>query len=99
MKGKIELSDETKTVLRMMADSTTSIGVRGAYSAQVLWDIGIKNVRIVGCPTAFRRNNPYLKIQLPSLDKIRPQASRFAARSPRPMRRTSSSISPSTAIW
>ncbi len=71
VKGKIELSDETKTVLRMMADSTTSIGVRGAYSAQVLWDIGIKNVRIVGCPTAFRRNNPDLNIQLPSLDKIR----------------------------
>jgi len=71
VKGKIELSDETKTVLRMMADSTTSIGVRGAYSAQVLWDIGIRNVRIVGCPTAFRRNNPDLNIQLPSLDKIR----------------------------
>jgi polysaccharide pyruvyl transferase WcaK-like protein len=71
VKGKIELSEETKTVLRMMADSTTSIGVRGAYSAQVLWDIGIRNVRIVGCPTAFRRNNPDLNIKLPSLDKIR----------------------------
>ncbi|RDI58812.1 polysaccharide pyruvyl transferase family protein [Microvirga subterranea] len=71
VKGKIELSDETKTVLRMMADSTTSIGVRGAYSAQVLWDIGIKNVRIVGCPTAFRRNNPDLEIKLPPLDAIR----------------------------
>jgi polysaccharide pyruvyl transferase WcaK-like protein len=71
VKGKIELSDETKTVLRMMADSTASIGVRGAYSAQVLWDIGIRNVRIVGCPTAFRRNNPNLNIQLPPLDAIR----------------------------
>ncbi|AWM86373.1 polysaccharide pyruvyl transferase family protein [Microvirga sp. 17 mud 1-3] len=71
VKGKIELSEETKTVLRMMADSTTSIGVRGTYSAQVLWDIGIRNVRIIGCPTAFRRNNPNLSIQLPSLDKVR----------------------------
>ncbi|MBF9233872.1 polysaccharide pyruvyl transferase family protein [Microvirga alba] len=71
VKGKIELSEETKTVLRMMADSTTSIGVRGAYSAQVLWDIGIRNVRIVGCPTAFRRNNPNMTIQLPALDKVR----------------------------
>ena len=67
VKGKIELSEDTKTVLRMMADSTTSIGVRGAYSAQVLWDLGIKNIRIVGCPTAFRRNNPDLNIQLPPL--------------------------------
>lgn len=71
VKGKLELSEETKTVLRMMADSTTSIGVRGTYSAQVLWDIGIRNVRIIGCPTAFRRNNPNMKIQLPSLDKVR----------------------------
>ncbi|MGO4571234.1 polysaccharide pyruvyl transferase family protein [Microvirga sp. 2TAF3] len=71
VKGKIELSEETKTVLRMMADSTTSIGVRGTYSAQVLWDIGIRNVRIVGCPTAFRRNNPNMTIQLPALDKVR----------------------------
>ncbi|KAB0266615.1 polysaccharide pyruvyl transferase family protein [Microvirga brassicacearum] len=71
VKGKIELSAETKTVLRMMADSTTSIGVRGAYSAQVLWDIGIKNVRIVGCPTAFRRNDPNMAIKLPPLEKVR----------------------------
>ncbi|WP_445501382.1 polysaccharide pyruvyl transferase family protein [Microvirga sp. G4-2] len=71
VKGKIEISDETKAVLRLMADSTTSIGVRGAYSAQVLWDLGIKNVRIVGCPTAFRRNNPDLEIKLPALDKVR----------------------------
>lgn len=71
VKGKLELSEQTKTVLRLMADSTTSIGVRGAYSAQVLWDLGIKNVRIVGCPTAFRRNNPELEIKLPRLDAIR----------------------------
>jgi polysaccharide pyruvyl transferase WcaK-like protein len=71
VKGKLELSEETKTMLRLMADSTASIGVRGAYSAQVLWDLGIKNVRIVGCPTAFRRNNPDLEIKLPTLDQIK----------------------------
>ncbi|MDJ1159979.1 polysaccharide pyruvyl transferase family protein [Chelatococcus sp. SYSU_G07232] len=71
VKGKLELSDETKTVLRMMADSTTSIGVRGTYSAQVLWDIGIRNVRIVGCPTAFRRNDPNLAIKLPRLEEVK----------------------------
>jgi hypothetical protein len=71
VKGKLELSDQTKTMLRLMADSTTSIGVRGTYSAQVLWDLGIKNIRIVGCPTAFRRNNPDLNIQLPPLGKVK----------------------------
>ncbi|OSQ48480.1 polysaccharide pyruvyl transferase family protein [Thalassospira alkalitolerans] len=71
VKGKINLSEQTKTVLHMMADSTTSIGVRGAYTAQVLWDIGIRNVRIVGCPTAFRSNNPDMRITLPELDTVK----------------------------
>ncbi|WP_417815067.1 polysaccharide pyruvyl transferase family protein [Thalassospira alkalitolerans] len=71
VKGRINLSEQTKTVLHMMADSTTSIGVRGAYTAQVLWDIGIRNVRIVGCPTAFRSNNPDMRITLPELDTVK----------------------------
>ena len=71
VKGKLELSEQSKLMLRLMADSTTSVGVRGAYSAQVLWDLGIKNVRIVGCPTAFRRNNPNLEIRLRPLEQIK----------------------------
>ncbi len=71
VKGKLELSEQSKLMLRLMADSTTSVGVRGAYSAQVLWDLGIKNVRIVGCPTAFRRNNPNLEIKLRPLEQVK----------------------------
>jgi hypothetical protein len=70
-KGKIQLSDQTQELLHLMADSTTSIGVRGAYTAEVLGDIGIHNTRIIGCPTAFRRNDPELRIKLPPLDSIR----------------------------
>ena len=69
-RGPLTLSDETKRVMRLIADSTTSVGVRGAYTAEVLWNIGIKNVRIVGCPTAFRRKNPELRIDLPPLDTV-----------------------------
>jgi hypothetical protein len=54
----------------MIADSTVSVGVRGAYTAQVLNDIGIQNVRIIGCPTAFRRNNQHLRIKLPPLEEV-----------------------------
>ncbi len=71
VKGQLELSEETKTVLRVIADSTVSVGVRGAYSAQVLGDIGIHNVRIIGCPTAFRRNDPDMRVKLPALDNVR----------------------------
>jgi hypothetical protein len=71
VKGKLTLSKESKTAFRIMADSTASLGVRGAYSAQVLWDIGVRNVRIVGCPTAFRNNDPYLSITLPKLEDVK----------------------------
>ncbi|KAB2670547.1 polysaccharide pyruvyl transferase family protein [Ochrobactrum sp. LMG 5442] len=70
VRGEIQLSEETKAVLRIIADSTTSIGVRGAYTAQVLNDIGIRNVRVIGCPTAFRRNNQHLRIKLPPLENV-----------------------------
>lgn len=69
--GTLELSDQTKTVLRLMADSTASLGVRGAYSAEIMNGIGIKNVRIIGCPTAFRANKPDLSIKLPPLEEVK----------------------------
>ncbi|MBN9451226.1 MAG: polysaccharide pyruvyl transferase family protein [Bosea sp.] len=69
--GKLELSEDTRTVLKLISDSTASLGVRGTYSAEVLNDLGIRNVRIIGCPTAFRNNRPDLAIRLPPLDQIR----------------------------
>src|SRR5512134_1032472 len=66
----LTLSAETRKVLRLIAGSTASIGVRGAYTAEVLKSIGIENTRIVGCPTAFRRNDPDLRIDLPPLDTV-----------------------------
>ncbi|MGO4403525.1 polysaccharide pyruvyl transferase family protein [Bosea sp. RAF48] len=69
--GKLELSEDTKTVLKLISDSTASLGVRGAYSAEVLNNLGIHNVRIIGCPTAFRNNNPDLAIRLPALDQVK----------------------------
>ncbi len=70
-KGTLELSDQTKEVMRAMADHCVTMGVRGIYTADVLWSIGVKNVRIIGCPTLYRRNNPENRIQLPSLDTVK----------------------------
>jgi len=69
--GDLQLSEDTKTVMRLIADSTASMGVRGAYSAEVMHGLGIRNVRIIGCPTAFRANKPDLRIKLPPLDQVR----------------------------
>jgi hypothetical protein len=47
------------------------MGVRGSYTADVLWQIGIKNVRVIGCPTLFRHRDPDLRIDLAPLDSVR----------------------------
>src|SRR4029079_13585580 len=65
--GPLVLSDQTKDVLRAIADHCVALGVRGAYTAQVLWDIGVKNSRIIGCPTMFRHRNPDLRAAMPPL--------------------------------
>ena len=69
-RGKLALSTAGQRIWQIIADHSTSLGVRGAYTAEVLWDMGIRNVRIVGCPTAFRNNDPDLRIDLPPLEKV-----------------------------
>ena len=70
-KGPLVLNEATKRVLAMIAERSVSLGVRGAYTADVLWSLGIRNARIVGCPTVFRNNDPGLRIDLPPLEAIR----------------------------
>jgi hypothetical protein len=70
-KGELQLSEATRRVLALIADRSESIGVRGNYTADVLWQLGIRNTRIIGCPTAFRRNDPDLRIDLPPLDQVK----------------------------
>ena len=65
------LSEETKRVMACMADRAASVGVRGAFTAEVLNDHGIKNVDIIGCPSFMRHNNPDLRIDLGPLESIR----------------------------
>lgn len=69
--GPLILSEQTKEVMRVIADHSTTLGVRGTYTAELLWSIGVKNVRVIGCPTLFRRNDPNLRIDLPPLSGVR----------------------------
>lgn len=69
--GKLVLSEQTKRVLKLISDRCVSLGVRGDFTADVLWELGIKNVRVVGCPTLFRNNDPDLRVTLPPLEQVR----------------------------
>ena len=54
---------------RLIAERCETVGVRGDYTAEVLWDVGVRNLRVIGCPTLSPRN-PDLRIDLPPLDSI-----------------------------
>lgn len=69
--GPLLLGDAAKRVLAIIAERSVSMGVRGAYTADVLWSLGIRNTRIIGCPTIFRSNDPGLRIDLPPIESVR----------------------------
>ena len=49
----VTLTEGTRRFLSYVADRSISIGVRGYYTADVLAELGIRNVEVVGCPSAF----------------------------------------------
>lgn len=50
--GKFHLTKDMLYILRQIAERN-EIGVRGEYAAEILNSYGIKNLRIVGCPSLF----------------------------------------------
>lgn len=61
-KRKIQLPPKAVDVWKAFSDHCATIGVRGTYTAEVLNDVGIKNLEIIGCPSLLRHNNPYLRV-------------------------------------
>lgn len=74
--GFPEISPGTKRFVQAVAARSHSVGVRGAFTAEVLSHIGVKNVELTGCPSFYlhspaelssafaRRGNQYTKISL-----------------------------------
>ncbi|MBB3805117.1 hypothetical protein FHR53_003736 [Xanthomonas arboricola] len=51
------LSPNQKRLFSLLSEKSKLIGVRGNYSAEILNSLGIKNVRVIGCPSYFE-NGP-----------------------------------------
>ena len=63
----------TDRFLRLVSERSGSISVRGTYTAEVLWDLGIRNVSVTGCPSLLAINAPALErlaTTRPSLDRV-----------------------------
>jgi hypothetical protein len=70
-KKALNLNHATRRVMELIAERSVSMGVRGGFTADVLWGLGIRNTRIIACPTVFRNNDPGLRIDLPPLNTVR----------------------------
>lgn len=60
---KLNLHKGTIEALHIISDKCKTIGVRGNYSAEMLNDIGIKNIRVIGCPSFYRSTSPQIQIK------------------------------------
>jgi hypothetical protein len=67
--GKVELHEGAVRALRLISERSASIGVRGAFTQQVLAEHGFANTRAIGCPSLFRHNRPQVEMRFrdPSL--------------------------------
>lgn len=53
-----ELKKEARRFFDIVAERSKVIGVRGEYSQRVLEHYGIKNTRVIGCPSAYWHCSP-----------------------------------------
>lgn len=61
-KGVYQLEGDNLRFWKTVSERSTVIGVRGAFTADLLAANGIKNVEVVGCPSIFRARNRNLTI-------------------------------------
>lgn len=70
---ELALKPGTERFLRLLSERSGSIGVRGAFTAEVLWNMGIRNLSITGCPSLLSlRPSTIAKLVAarPSLGKV-----------------------------
>jgi len=65
------LHDSIKRVLNKVVDSTGLIGVRGFYTASLLYKNGYRNVVPIGCPTVFRNMRINFKVSDPEAGSVK----------------------------
>lgn len=65
------LSENKISFFKMAAERAVSLGVRGEFTAECLEIMGIKNYRIIGCPTCYKYfDGAYKNLKEPTADKL-----------------------------
>lgn len=58
----INIPEGTRRLIRLISERSHSIGVRGVYTAELLGQMGITNVEVIGCPSVFAHCTPDFQI-------------------------------------
>lgn len=66
-----EIPEGTKRFLKIVADRSESIGVRGNFTAEILSKLSIFNVEAFGCPSLYTNMNPWLRVSKKPIDEVR----------------------------
>lgn len=65
--GTYRLTGTSLRFWQVVSERSKVIGVRGTFTANILYENGIKNVEVVGCPSILRTRNRELSISKPDL--------------------------------
>lgn len=52
------VDDDTKQLLRVLSAHSETMAVRGAYTADLIYAAGVKNIEVVGCQSTFLSRDP-----------------------------------------
>jgi hypothetical protein len=55
--------------IKSLCNQVFSIGIRGEFTAECLEIIGVKNFRIIGCPSLYLYEDKFKELKLPSIKK------------------------------
>jgi hypothetical protein len=56
----VTVHEGTRRMVRIIAERSATLGVRGEFTASVLNNMGIRNVRVIGCPSMYWTCQPEL---------------------------------------
>ncbi len=68
--GEIKLLPGTRRFLDLVAERSTTLGVRGDYTAEVLNGFGVKNVDVIGCPSVFASKYPFRQLDVGRVPRL-----------------------------
>ena len=69
LSDKVKVTPDLLRFVQILSTKSTTIGVRGFYTAELLHSLGIKNVDVIGCPSNFLNGNPDFEIDKKDLSE------------------------------